>query len=342
MNRAMRKPVDLSTRLTSSALSRLNNYLPYFPLGTQASKFSETELVSLLEWSLPQDWRRKFDLKGYVPSQHDRQRLIVESEAIERNEGDKNSNRSDNSDNKKNNKKVKFANSGNNKKKHESKDDGRDARTDYYCKECGTNKTHATVNCYILKNRAKREQGANGDGKAHAKPFGKRTFRKEVNAMARKAASNGKLDMYAAALKREQNKQAKKAKKIAAKNPKKDESEDSESDESMNNLEAPIPRKKKSKKSIFDDLMDIEDEEEEPWSKEDKCIHDACMLEGKGGYDRKRGLVFCYQSKEEFIKNDMDDFEREALKAIQDEEKAAREAETSSPIDLSNDEEKSE
>jgi hypothetical protein len=49
-----------------------------------------------------------------------------------------------------------------------------------------------------------------------------------------------------------------------------------------------------------------------------------------------------YQTKEEFIRDDMCDVERSHLKEIQDEEKAAREAETSSPIDLSNDEEKSE
>ena len=30
-------------------------------------------------------------------------------------------------------------------------------------------------------------------------------------------------------------------------------------------------------------LMDIEDEEEEPWSKEDKCIQDAVMLEMTNG-----------------------------------------------------------
>ena len=86
MNRAMRKPAELSTRKTAAALSRINNLLPYFPLGTPASKFSKEELVGLLEWSLPPAWRSKFDLKGYVPSSDDKEKLIEECEAIERSE----------------------------------------------------------------------------------------------------------------------------------------------------------------------------------------------------------------------------------------------------------------
>ena len=41
MNRIMRKPYDLSTRKTASALSKINNLLPLFPGGTPASKFLE-------------------------------------------------------------------------------------------------------------------------------------------------------------------------------------------------------------------------------------------------------------------------------------------------------------
>lgn len=344
MMRVMRKPFDLTTRKTAAALSRVNNYLPLFPLGVPASKFSETELVGLIEWSLPQEWRRKFDLKGYVPSMFDRERLMVECEAIERNEVQHKETTNDKGNNNKNGKKVKFANSKNNKKKSDAQ---RQAGVEFFCKECGTNNTHATPNCYILKNRAKREQEANG--KAHAKPIhGKRTFRKEVNAITRRAAKDGKINVLAAALKREQGKIAKREKKVAAKTkaaPVAEESEETSSDESMNNMESRIPRKKKSKKKdIFADLMETEESEDEPWSKEDKCIQDAVMLEGKCKYDRKRGLILSveYQTKEDFIKNDMDDIERQMLKTIQDEEKAEREAALNqeSTIDITSDEEK--
>ena len=53
MNRKMFKPIELTTRQTAAAINRLNNALPMFPSGTANSKFSDTEIVGLLEWSLP-------------------------------------------------------------------------------------------------------------------------------------------------------------------------------------------------------------------------------------------------------------------------------------------------
>lgn len=68
MNRGMRKPSDLSARKTAAAISKINSCLPLFPGGNQDSKFSEPELIGLFEWSLPQAWRSKFDMDGYVPT----------------------------------------------------------------------------------------------------------------------------------------------------------------------------------------------------------------------------------------------------------------------------------
>jgi hypothetical protein len=86
MNRGMRKPYDLSTRKTAAAITKINNSLPLFPLGNQESKFSDQELVGLLEWSLPAHWRKKFDLDGYIPTLGTKAKLFSECEAIERNE----------------------------------------------------------------------------------------------------------------------------------------------------------------------------------------------------------------------------------------------------------------
>jgi hypothetical protein len=85
MNRRMFKPADLTTRQTAAAINRLNNALPLFPTGTENSKFSDVEVVELLEWSLPPAWRAKFDLDGYVPTLHPKMQLIEACEAIERN-----------------------------------------------------------------------------------------------------------------------------------------------------------------------------------------------------------------------------------------------------------------
>jgi hypothetical protein len=81
----MFKPAELTTRQTAAAINRMNNALPLFPLGTDASKFTDTEIIGLLEWSLPPAWRTKFNLDGYIPTLHNRAKLIENCEAIERN-----------------------------------------------------------------------------------------------------------------------------------------------------------------------------------------------------------------------------------------------------------------
>ena len=86
MNRRMFKPAELSTRQTAAAINRLNNALPLFPGGSELSKFSESQVVELLEWSLPPTWRAKFDLDGYIPTLGSKMKLIEACEAIERNE----------------------------------------------------------------------------------------------------------------------------------------------------------------------------------------------------------------------------------------------------------------
>jgi hypothetical protein len=68
MVRGMKEPYDLSTRKTAAAITKINNCLPVFPLGSPASKFTDQEVVGLLERSLPSTWRKKFDLDGYIPT----------------------------------------------------------------------------------------------------------------------------------------------------------------------------------------------------------------------------------------------------------------------------------
>lgn len=255
MNRGMKKPFDMSTRRTAAAIARINNCLPLFPEGSPESKFSDAELVGLLEWSLPQKWRAKFDLDGYVPSKYNIDRLITECEAIERNEAATKATKNDKNYNKKDG--GKFRKGENRAKSIEAQ-----KNNDFFCSECGRNATHATVDCFILKNRAKREQqqaGGKGAYKNKPKPFSKRAFRKELNMIARKAGKNKALDLYEAALKREKSKLVKTEKKRKAKaKPAHEESESSDSDESVNMMEKPIPKKKKTtpqKKVTFADKL---------------------------------------------------------------------------------------
>jgi hypothetical protein len=207
MNRKMFKPVELTTRQTSAAINRLNNALPLFPNGSDASKFSPTEIVGLLEWSLPPAWRAKFDLDGYIPTLDSKARLIEACEAIERNETTtKESNKSSDDHNKKSKSgKSKGSNNKSGKKRPAGDDDK------YFCTEHRHNPSHNTPDCWTLKKRAKNSSvGRNGDKKTH---FSNKAFRKEINLLAKQSSKKKVLDLYATAIEREQAKLAKRSKK---------------------------------------------------------------------------------------------------------------------------------
>jgi hypothetical protein len=251
MKRYMRKPEELTTRKMAGAITRINNYLPMFPDATAASKFSESDLIGLLEWSLPEDWRSKFDLDGYIPTMHTKARLIEECEAIERNIVSYNNNDDDN--NSRNNKKQK---SGNPRAKDKNVGGGEEDRSNrYFCSECGHNPTHNTKRC--RKIRWKRQQAQqhasparkhDGAHKQKEKPFSKRTFRKELNALTRKAARKNCLNLVVKMVERVQAKEAKCAGQT--KKSKKDDSSDSgsESDESIQVIEN-VTKKPKAQKT---------------------------------------------------------------------------------------------
>ena len=89
MQRGMKKPYNLSIRKTAAAITKMNNDLLHFPGATQESKFSQQQVIKLIEWSLTAAWRAKFDWEGYLPTLHDKKRLIEAGKAIERNEENK-------------------------------------------------------------------------------------------------------------------------------------------------------------------------------------------------------------------------------------------------------------
>jgi hypothetical protein len=89
MQRAMKKPFDLSICKTVSSIVKINNSLPHFPSASENAKFSDKELISLKEWSLPQKWQAKFDLDGYILTEHCKKCLVEACEAIERSENSK-------------------------------------------------------------------------------------------------------------------------------------------------------------------------------------------------------------------------------------------------------------
>jgi hypothetical protein len=142
MNRPMFKLAELTTRQTAAVINRLNNALPLFPLGTDASKFSDTEIIGLLEWSLPPPcWRTKFDLDGYIPTLHTRAKLIENCEAIKRNASLEERTPSSSEKNGKT--------TGKNAKTETAQANTQKVivliTTSFYCSEHGENPTHATA-----------------------------------------------------------------------------------------------------------------------------------------------------------------------------------------------------
>jgi hypothetical protein len=170
----MFKPTELTTRQTAAAINRLNNALHLFPLGTDASKFTDTKIIGLLGWSLPPPWRTKFDLDEYIPTLHTRAKLIENCEAIERNTSLEERTPSSSEKNGKKHKKKRKNENGSTE--HPKGD--RSNNTSFYCSEHGENPTHVTADCFTINNRNKSgSQGAN-----HS--FSKKSFRKEVNFLA--------------------------------------------------------------------------------------------------------------------------------------------------------------
>jgi hypothetical protein len=86
MQCCMQKPKELSIRMTVAAVRRLHNSLPLVPNGRESDKFTPGEILKILERSIPEVWRTKFDLNGYVPTEFTKERFIMECEAVEPNE----------------------------------------------------------------------------------------------------------------------------------------------------------------------------------------------------------------------------------------------------------------
>jgi hypothetical protein len=80
----MRKPAGMGIRQFIAAISQMNEKRIRFPGATKADLFKADQLVELAEFALPDSWRAKFDLAGYVPTNFDKYRLIAEGEQIER------------------------------------------------------------------------------------------------------------------------------------------------------------------------------------------------------------------------------------------------------------------
>lgn len=220
MNRRMRKPANMGIRQFVAAVSQMNTKLLRFPGATRADLIPADKLVELMEFALPESWRAKFDLAGYIPIQHDKYRLIAEGEQIERAAV-----------------LTKAPGSKPNSKPSAKKAGKTGSSSKNNSNRNGKNNGPHSANAGSAA--AKHKSPAKADGAGNGKNFSGRKFRKDLYALSKGKDRVQVIDQFAAVLETERAKAVKqtKASKVKSKNSKAmtvDSSDDSsDSDESI-------------------------------------------------------------------------------------------------------------
>ena len=204
MTKVLRKPPTLSIRKTISALQRLNKELPHYPGGDESSKFSDKQLIDILEWAVPEAYREKFLDHGYIPSQHGIKKFLLEGELAEMLL--KKETKPRRLTQIKESKKRTYSNNGNQLENQGAK------KKSFYCRVHGVNNSHNTAQCKVV-------QAAKKNGEEVKKPPAKKTtfssqsFHKELNLLAKKSSKQKVLDQYRQVLDKEQQRLDKLTKK---------------------------------------------------------------------------------------------------------------------------------
>jgi hypothetical protein len=179
MSKYPRKPYKMGAKQFVILMSRIKNYIPFFLNGTVLLKYSKEELLGILEFAVPPHGRKAFDLRDYLPTSDNKARFIEECEPVEWNKALPTREHDNSDDDRKSNKKTKFAKSEKSATKSGQKTDTESGPK--YCTHCKTD-THIMERCWKLKKKA-------GEKELSEKKalYSKWTFRKEVNAIARRA-----------------------------------------------------------------------------------------------------------------------------------------------------------
>ena len=159
---------------------------------THERSFNVENNVEILEWSIPQAWRTKFDLAGYIPTSHNKNRFTTECEQIERNEAMMQKSLINNHP-KGSTKNAVHKKGRKDKHKTGKPNSYSKGRKEFYCKEHGKNPTHDTEACFTLKNRANKEKNPSPH-------LTKKSFRREINTLARHRPKKKVIEMFATVL----------------------------------------------------------------------------------------------------------------------------------------------
>jgi hypothetical protein len=233
MRCAVRKPKDITVRKLVAIITKMKKSLTRFPGAKDSDEFDADELLKIIEWALPVRWRAKFDLDRYVPSLYGKARLIAEAEAIERSEAVL----------------VKPTKAQETKEKKSSKSraqkkvqakNNKKVSTYYFCTEHGHNKTHATADCFTIKNR--NDNGNHQNKTKNNRYFSTDKLRKEINFFSKGKNKAKLLNLYATEINNQCAQIKKNKPKSARKQPIEQDStsEDEDGTKDPHNIDCPI------------------------------------------------------------------------------------------------------
>jgi hypothetical protein len=155
MSKYARKPYEMKAKQFVILMSRICNYIPFFPNATVLSKYSKEELLGILEFAVLPHWRKAFDMRDYLPTSDNKARFISECERVQRNKALPAKERDGSDDDRKSNKKTKFAKSEKSATKSGQKTDSESGPK--YCTHCKMD-SHVTERCWMLKKIAREKE----------------------------------------------------------------------------------------------------------------------------------------------------------------------------------------
>ena len=208
MKRRMRKPANMSVRQFVASVTQMNGKLLRFPGATDSDLFEPPALLELLEFALPDSWRAKFDLAGYIPTNHDKIRLVMEGEAIERS--------------------LVLTKNASNKPKQATAQNGKNKKHFNSANKAITKST-GSAPASASSPSVKHQSPAKGNG-GGGKNFSGNKIRKELYAISKNQDRVKVIDQYAAVLQKERKKAVTRnaaVKKAKAKRTKKDDTSSS-------------------------------------------------------------------------------------------------------------------
>lgn len=193
MRRICRKPPTMTMKAYVARFRELNEYLALFDEKGEKNKIPDDELMENCEFGIPAKWRKEMILQGFEPVEHTVQDFVDFCERLEATE------EINEALSKKADKHGKSNDENPSKRKRGGPRAGTDGKAKYDCLYHGANNTHATHDCLILKDQAKKMAAAHSNvgGRFKKARFENKTWRRsDGDSDGEKKKKTGELHAY--------------------------------------------------------------------------------------------------------------------------------------------------